>query len=76
MAKVEEANKVLSNKNLLLLLGLATTIVVFLITLIIRNKIARKKELYFIQQKEKNSAQNGTNNANAGANKIKKTRTK
>lgn len=51
--KVEEANNVLSNKNLLLLLGLATTIVVFLITLIIRNKIARKKELYFIQQKEK-----------------------
>lgn len=51
--KFEEANKVLSNKNLLLLLGLATTIVVFLITLIIRNKIARKKELYFIQQKEK-----------------------
>lgn len=50
--KVEEANKVLSNKNLLLLLGLTITIVVFLIVLIIRNRIARKKELYFVQQKE------------------------
>ena len=51
--KVEEANKVLSNKNLSLLLGLTITVVVFLITLIIRNKIARKKELYLVQQKEK-----------------------
>ena len=53
--KVEEANKVLSNKNLSLLLGLTITVVVFLITLIIRNKIARKKELYLVQQKEKAS---------------------
>lgn len=51
--KVEETNKVLSNKNLLLLLGLTITIVVFLIVLIIKNRIARKKELYFVQQKEK-----------------------
>lgn len=53
--KVEEANKVLSNKNLLLLLGLTITVLVFLILLIIRNRIARKKELYFVQQKEKAS---------------------
>lgn len=53
--KVEEANKVLSNKNLLLLLGLTITVVVFLIVLMIRNRIARKKELYLVQQKEKAS---------------------
>lgn len=50
--KVTEANKILSNKNLLLLLGLAITIVLFLTVLIIRNKIARRKELLLIQQKE------------------------
>lgn len=53
--KVEAANKVLSNKNLLLLLGLTITVVVFLIVLMIRNRIARKKELYLVQQKEKAS---------------------
>ncbi len=53
--KVEEANKVLSNKNLLLLLGLTITVVVFLIVLMIRNRITRKKELYLVQQKEKAS---------------------
>lgn len=51
--KVEEANKVLSDKILLLLLGLTVTIVVFLTVLIIRNRISRKKESYLVQQKEK-----------------------
>lgn len=50
--KVEEENKVLSNKNLILLLGLTITIVIFLTLLIIKNRIARKKEFNFIQQKE------------------------
>lgn len=50
--KVEEENKILSNKNLLLLSGLSLSIAVFLIILIIRNRISRKKELYLIQQKE------------------------
>lgn len=51
--KIEEENKILSNKNLLLLSGLSLSIAVFLIILIIRNRIARKKERYFVQQKEK-----------------------
>jgi signal transduction histidine kinase len=51
--KVEEENKILSNKNLLLLSGLSISIAVFSIILIIRNRIARKKERYFVQQKEK-----------------------
>jgi signal transduction histidine kinase len=50
--KVEEENKILSNKNLLLLSGLSLSIAVFSIVLIIRNRVSRKKELYLIQQKE------------------------
>lgn len=50
--KVEEENKVLSNKNLILLLGLTITIVVFLIVLVIKNRITRRRERILIQQKE------------------------
>lgn len=50
--QVEEENKILSSKNLLLLSGLSLSIAVFSIVLIIRNRISRKKELYLIQQKE------------------------
>lgn len=50
--KVVEENKILSNKNLLLLLGLTISIAIFLIVLTIRNRISRKKELNLIQQKE------------------------
>ena len=50
--KVEEENKILSNKNLLLLSCLSLSIAVFSIILIIRYRISRKKELYLIQQKE------------------------
>lgn len=50
--KVEEENKILSNKNLLLLSGLSLSIAVFSIILIIRYRISRRKELYLIQQKE------------------------
>lgn len=50
--KVEEENKILSNKNLLLLSSLSLSIAVFSIILIIRYRISRKKELYLIQQKE------------------------
>lgn len=50
--KVEEENKTLSDKNLLLLLGLTASITIFLIILIIRDLISRRKELYLIQQKE------------------------
>ena len=50
--QVEEENKMLSSKNLLLLSGLSLSIAIFSIVLIIRNRISRKKELYLIQQKE------------------------
>lgn len=51
--KVVEENKILSDNNLLLLLGLLIAIAIFLIILIIRNKNSRRKELDLIQQKEK-----------------------
>lgn len=50
--KVVEQNKILSDKNLLLLLGLTMSIVIFLIVIIIRGKISRKKEVQLIQQKK------------------------
>jgi signal transduction histidine kinase len=51
--KVVEENKILSNKNILLLLGFTISIVIFLIVIVIREKISRKKELYLIQQKKR-----------------------
>jgi signal transduction histidine kinase len=50
--KVVEENKILSNKNLLLLLGLTISIAIFLIVTIIKDKISRKKEFHLIQQKK------------------------
>ena len=51
-SKVEDENKILSHNNLLLILGLAFSIVVFLTAIIVRTQIARKKELLLIKQKE------------------------
>ncbi|WP_297868815.1 tetratricopeptide repeat-containing sensor histidine kinase [uncultured Flavobacterium sp.] len=51
-SKVEDENKILSTNNLLLILGLALSIVVFLTAIIIKEQIARKKELLLIKQKE------------------------
>lgn len=50
--KVVEENKILTNKNLLLLLGLTISIAIFLIVIIIKDKISRKKEIQLIQQKK------------------------
>lgn len=50
-SKVEDENKILSTNNLLLILGLALCIVVFLTAFIIKGQIARKKELVLIKQK-------------------------
>ena len=50
--RVNDVNKVLSNKNLLLLLGLTGTIALFLIIQIIKSRISVKKELRYIRQKE------------------------
>jgi len=50
--KVTNANKTLTYNNLLLVLGLVFSILVFLTVLIIRNQLARKKEQFLIRQKE------------------------
>lgn len=51
-SKVEDENEILSTNNLLLILGLAISTVVFLTVIIVRSQIARKKELLLIKQKE------------------------
>jgi signal transduction histidine kinase len=51
-SKVEDENKMLSTNNLLLILGLSLSTVVFLTVIIVRSRIARKKELLLIKQKE------------------------
>lgn len=51
--KVVEENKVLTTKNLLLLLGLMISVLAILVVIIIKNKITRNKELKLIQLKEK-----------------------
>lgn len=50
--QVTEANEMLSKKNLLLLLGLSGTVMLFLIIQIRRNRISVKKDLFYRQQKE------------------------
>lgn len=50
--RIEDANEVLSNKNLLLLLGLSATALFFLLTQIIRNRTAVKKERQYRFEKE------------------------
>ncbi len=50
--KVVEENKILSNKNILLLLGFTISIAIFLIVIVIREKISRKKEVQLIQEKK------------------------
>jgi signal transduction histidine kinase len=51
-SKVEDENEILSTNNLLLILGLAISTVVFLTVIIVRSQVARKKELLLIKQKE------------------------
>ncbi len=51
-SKVEDENEILSTNNLLLILGLAISTVVFLTVIIVRSQIARKNELLLIKQKE------------------------
>lgn len=50
--RIEDANEMLSNRNLLLLLGLSATALLFLLTQIIRNRIAVKKERLYRFEKE------------------------
>ena len=49
--RIEDANEMLSNRNLLLLLGLSTTALLFLLTQIIRNRIAVKKDRLYRYEK-------------------------
>jgi signal transduction histidine kinase len=50
-SQVEDANKVLSYKNIVLLLGIIISIIVFLLVIYIRHKISLKKELVLLAQK-------------------------
>jgi signal transduction histidine kinase len=50
--RVADANEVLSNKNLFLLLGLVVTIALFLIIQVIRSSIAVKKDKAYRKRKE------------------------
>lgn len=50
--RIEDANKSLNNRNLFLLLLLTCTVIIFLVIQIIRNRIARKIELFYKIQKE------------------------
>lgn len=51
--KVEENNKILITRNLLLILTLTLSGLAFLTIILIKNKIARKKELLLILQKKR-----------------------
>ncbi|MEW5675631.1 ATP-binding protein [Flavobacterium enshiense] len=51
-SKVEDANKVLNNRNLILIIGITIAIIIFLIIIIVRHKIAQKREAILLAQKE------------------------
>jgi signal transduction histidine kinase len=50
--KVQDENKILSHNNLLLILGLALSVVIFLLVFLIKSMLSKRKELYLIRQKE------------------------
>lgn len=52
-SKVEDQNKVLSYKNLVLVLGIIMSVIVFLLIIYIRHRMALKKEVLLLEQKNK-----------------------
>lgn len=50
-SKVEDQNKVLSYKNLVLVLGIIMSVIVFLLIIYIRHRMALKKEVLLLEQK-------------------------
>ncbi len=50
-SQVEDENKILSYRNVALVLGIIVSIIVFLLIIYIRHKISLKKELLFLEQK-------------------------
>jgi signal transduction histidine kinase len=50
-SQVEDENKLLNYKNLVLILGIIISIIIFLLIIYIRHKISLKKELYLLEQK-------------------------
>lgn len=51
-SKIESTNKTLNDKNLFLLVIITLSVIVFLVVIIIKNKIAQKKEAVFLAQKK------------------------
>lgn len=50
-SQVEDENKILTYKNIILGLGIAVSIIVFLLIIYIRHRISLKKELFLLEQK-------------------------
>ncbi|WP_329806465.1 tetratricopeptide repeat-containing sensor histidine kinase [Flavobacterium facile] len=50
-SQVEDENKLLTYKNIILVLSIAVCIIVFLLIIYIRHRISLKKELYLLEQK-------------------------
>jgi signal transduction histidine kinase len=50
-SQVEDENKVLTYKNIILVLGIAVSIIVFLLIIYIKHRISLKKELQLLEQK-------------------------
>lgn len=50
-SQVEDENKILTYKNIILGLGIAVIIIVFLLIIYIRHRISLKKELFLLEQK-------------------------
>lgn len=51
-SKVADSNRILSTRNLLLVVGLLATVTLSIIVILLRNRIARKKEIELLKQKD------------------------
>ncbi|WP_051365751.1 tetratricopeptide repeat-containing sensor histidine kinase [Flavobacterium saliperosum] len=51
-SKIENTNKTLNDKNLFLIIVITLSVILFLVIIIIKNKIAQKKETAFLAQKK------------------------
>lgn len=51
-SKVEDANKILNSRILLLIAAITLSVIIFLITIIVKYKIAQKKEIEWLAQKK------------------------
>lgn len=52
-SKVANSNRILSTNNLLLGLGLLVTVTLFILVILLRNRMTRKKEIELLEQKDR-----------------------